>query len=577
MSKATWSSFMAESQKNQKKDKDLKSVPRMKGKNADSQQRQTKKRPLEEMNGNTDTCSAFSLSSPISKRRQVECPICKTSMLDHLLNIHLDIDHATSKEEKKKTDESEEKKEASGETAKVCPLFLKGALPASAFEKKKGPRNNGRSAQKAIFYLSLKWNDEKSQIESWTAEWICDSQQDLDATLQGPNMHLHAEVDLSACLSLSLSVYVCVCVCVCVYVFNMRAEEYSEKSDADGGSIDLNISRPTPFGQTTATVVPRFVAKAVHYHFGGLGSAYRLCRFDVVHVGGESTLHFQSISIVVIVIVIVIVIVVNVSNSVSGHCKRPLWLFNFVFSLVKKCSSCQWKDYVGEYLYGDNDVSSSQLNLFSHALQSQLSHPALASNLVRCILIRASYGGMKGDILMLRNYAKLWAHRFGLIAEHHTIPCISSRTLNALGCDEHTQAYDWLHFIYTISKTPRVANKQLDCSDWSIDARQISPLQEIDVILSSVDFHCSRLLEHLQANTNVLQIIQQWTLEKSYSVSNPQQLLKTMVWEFRSSLTDKEPLGDIMWTKPEELRDLWQQIHKFVDDYAFQFLKFRIK
>lgn len=36
-----------------------------------------------------------------------------------------------------------------------------------------------------------------------------------------------------------------------------------------------------------------------------------------------------------------------------------------------------------------------------------------AAILVRCILIRAAFGGMEGDVGMLRNYASLWMARYG--------------------------------------------------------------------------------------------------------------------------------------------------------------------
>ena len=38
--------------------------------------------------------------------------------------------------------------------------------------------------------------------------------------------------------------------------------------------------------------------------------------------------------------------------------------------------------------------------------------PATEAALVKCLLLRASYGGMAGDVAMLRSFASLWAARF---------------------------------------------------------------------------------------------------------------------------------------------------------------------
>ena len=56
--------------------------------------------------------------------------------------------------------------------------------------------------------------------------------------------------------------------------------------------------------------------------------------------------------------------------------------------------------------------------------------PATEAALVKCLLLRASYVGMAGDVAMLRSFASLWAERFAGAAGG----AVAVGPINQLGC-----------------------------------------------------------------------------------------------------------------------------------------------
>ena len=300
---------------------------------------------------------------------------------------------------------------------------------------------------------------------------------------------------------------------------------------------------------------------------------------------------------------------------------------------------------------------------------------------IRSLIIRASYGGMKCDVAMLRKFAVVWNNRFkcssgnsnNMNSSNHdnsnsnsnnNTTCavdlntlvIRSEILGLFGSDweeseeeTETEAESRSQLQQELRQKlieMSVSNKWFDLIDFlsnyyanieeynQIDIRSIPFVTSDDLILSAVDFHCSNMLEHLlgssgidingsssnggdgrNSNYNKQQrlhfglngkiVNQQQNLKgknknkknknenkrecldilKSYLDSGQsleynrnngytcERLLRTMIWEFRSSLTNKYGLlMDDNDDKPEELRELFEKVKPFVNNYSKWFL-----
>ncbi|MES1908874.1 MAG: hypothetical protein MHM6MM_001723 [Cercozoa sp. M6MM] len=115
-------------------------------------------------------------------------------------------------------------------------------------------------------------------------------------------------------------------------------------------------------------------------------------------------------------------------------------------------------------------------------------HPKAAS-LVAALMMRASFGGMKGDVLMLRRAALVWMERFLRPRE---------------------DGKDWM--LWLEEKTPTTP----------VSLESVLPPEARDLLTSGIDFHCSNMAQDLAIQEGV-------DLET----------LKSLIWSFRSSCNQR--------------------------------------
>ena len=102
------------------------------------------------------------------------------------------------------------------------------------------------------------------------------------------------------------------------------------------------------------------------------------------------------------------------------------------------------------------------LKSFQYTLLESLS--VTKQNLVRSLMARAAYGGMKGDQSMLMSFAALWTHRF------LTRPDVPWEAM--------------LNDIFLASSDPLI----------EADIESINPMTLKDIPLSAIDFHCTDIV-----------------------------------------------------------------------------------
>lgn len=165
--------------------------------------------------------------------------------------------------------------------------------------------------------------------------------------------------------------------------------------------------------------------------------------------------------------------------------------------------------------------------------------------LCKCILIRAFYRGMAGDVKLLSDYAQTWNIR--------------------LADDQ------WEKFLCTFFGNLPLVDFQIFCSQYSYQ----------DTLLEGVDFHCTNMLDWLLGFTHLVEKI------SVLGFNDPQEYLKSAIWSHRSSINLRNPLnlhpevGCLISytvsepTQPDEL--YLNEVLPLVTEYSKAELKKRLK
>ena len=199
--------------------------------------------------------------------------------------------------------------------------------------------------------------------------------------------------------------------------------------------------------------------------------------------------------------------------------------------------------------------------------------------LVRAILCRARFGGMGGDVLMLKQYAYMWYLRFlhdqtrdGVVENgSHAVP-ISAHAFLPQQNGHEGQNIEWesllchLHPPQT-SRSFLAVNKDL----WKLR------LRKVDIPPAGVDFHCVPKMV-TEASLHYRDKMQKTTL---FQDNNLEHTLKCCIWNFSSSVNHKCCLFTGKTTasgsKDERLRllSVYKVCQKFILDYQQRYLAAR--
>ncbi|KAH3763452.1 hypothetical protein Pelo_4690 [Pelomyxa schiedti] len=191
--------------------------------------------------------------------------------------------------------------------------------------------------------------------------------------------------------------------------------------------------------------------------------------------------------------------------------------------------------------------------------------PCHQQSFVKSLFVRAAFGGMKGDVKMLKLFGNLWTRRF-----LQDIP-------SPLWCG--TEFCCWESFIcgmYSRHATRAIA------------LETVGPLSESDIPLSCVDFHCcsiDTLLSNQVVIDSITNFVKENTGENSVHPEDMLLLIKRVMWHFRSSTNFKKPVIEIQQSDIEaahttssaintlsdqRLTPLWESLKDQFDAFSYQ-------
>ena len=194
------------------------------------------------------------------------------------------------------------------------------------------------------------------------------------------------------------------------------------------------------------------------------------------------------------------------------------------------------------------------------------------SSLVRAIAIRAAYGGMPGDVSMLRTAAHVWLNRFSREAEQRRTQ-VSPR---ARWLEDLAELYDRaksptldLDELYDRAKSPTNAPT----------TQGLAHLSNGDCPRAAIDFHVSNVLRELRSDRE----LESAMIRACPAGESLDSAMQSAMWLFRSSLNKKEkmPVDDARKEevgrsereaekRKESLQLLWNAMEARVEAYANQ-------
>lgn len=277
-----------------------------------------------------------------------------------------------------------------------------------------------------------------------------------------------------------------------------------------------------------------------------------------------------------------------------------------VLQIVFEIASCPWQDVPAEHSSDDSSVSatkdsnnidsgignsdntptsfslsSSPSTLFptqQHKKQPWISD---CETIIRAMLLRAQYGGMKCDVDMLHSFAKIWLNRFNGV---HAIPAtiISNSTMGQTSST--TDELGWYCIPFLIHAKAREQSRTLVTMSMVDSHDGVVALTTNDVCPAGIDFHCSQVVEHLLSRPNLYSCLcerLQDLLPSNNEINRDwiASKVKQCIWNYSSGVNRRRTLMGS--TKRSDcasaLKRVWDDVLSSpFDDYVKKFVKDRL-
>lgn len=248
-------------------------------------------------------------------------------------------------------------------------------------------------------------------------------------------------------------------------------------------------------------------------------------------------------------------ILVQVSAEPTWHPSKQL--LDHLLQVVHEVAGCRFRDSMhmaGSHYFGGGGAEPRGEDL--SAMQPTDPEWSLLSptqvSVVKSLLARASFGGMKGDMNMLRSCASIWRSRLTAgvngtqFSWHNILQSARAR---------HPNTHDWWSWLGAVN------SNSTSFSDW----QAVGPVQLADCLLDGVDFHCSSMIDVLLGDAEVIGILNESM--KTRVKDQHERMLQSLIWNFRSSINSR---GNII--KPEDA----EEVISVADESLFVKLRLKI-
>lgn len=269
-----------------------------------------------------------------------------------------------------------------------------------------------------------------------------------------------------------------------------------------------------------------------------------------------------------------------------------------VLQIVFEMASCPWQDVIAEHSNDDSSgsptkdstcsiesgsgnkdntptsfsLSSSSSTLFPRQQHKEQTSTKVCETMIRAMLLRAQYGGMKCDVDMLHSFAKIWLQRFHGV---HAVPTTIGPNSSI------SDKLSWNCIPFFIHSNARQQSQTLVTMSMFNSPGGVVALTTNDVCPAGIDFHCSQVVEHLLSRPYVYSCVCE-RLKPPNSEINRDWIaskVKQCIWNYSSGVNRRRTL--IGSAKQSDcasvLKGLWDDVLTSpFDDYVNKFVKDRL-
>lgn len=250
-------------------------------------------------------------------------------------------------------------------------------------------------------------------------------------------------------------------------------------------------------------------------------------------------------------------------------------LLQRVLQIVFEVASCPRQDVLADCITG-TDVNKLPSNL---SLKTPMAHlfPEPQANacevLIRSMLLRAQYGGMKCDVQMLHSFAVTWLKRFNTM----TVPSSLASVAPGLEC--------WCVFPAVLNEKAREKSEEIVTSQIACPGG-LSKLSLGDVCAVGIDFHCSSVVEYLLSlpgmQAHLCERLASPTENSNKDAAGRDWIagkLKGLIWHYSSGINHRRSLFEAEKKEDEDSvsKAVWTHVLKEpFNDYTKRFVRDRI-
>ncbi|CAL5221155.1 g3294 [Coccomyxa viridis] len=199
---------------------------------------------------------------------------------------------------------------------------------------------------------------------------------------------------------------------------------------------------------------------------------------------------------------------------------------------------------------------------------SELALDEAGGSQIRSLLMRAAYGGLQGDVAMLRRFSLLWTARLAGLAD----PAPGSTPPGSRSAAEACSSWPlYLQATFASARPPGIV------VEWGTLGR----LKPDDVPAAAVDFHISNIVEDLLGKPHVLAAATQAAAKLG---TEPAAALKSAMWHFSGSCNHRSMLQGCSEDQRENvaarmggLKPLWEAAQPAAEAWAQQYIHARFR
>lgn len=255
-------------------------------------------------------------------------------------------------------------------------------------------------------------------------------------------------------------------------------------------------------------------------------------------------------------------------------------------SLTKSKSTDKGNDNIDDKPTTSFSLCSSSSDLFpTQQHQDKSRGKECEATIIRSMLLRAQYGGMKCDVDMLHAVAKLWLQRFN--DETHPVPNSILGTNSTATTDSTSKSIDlkWKDVPRIIHTKAREQSEKLVSMSIFNPTDAVVALNVNDVCPAGIDFHCSPVVDHLLSRPSVYDCLRESLKPLASSTKSEMYRdwiagkVKQCIWNYSSGVNRRRlMMGSTHESDCDNImKGIWDDILSSpFDDYVKKFVKDRL-